>query len=86
MRSSCRKEIVEAFDALEADLDCALGLSFDALTTPERLVVLARCEVFRRRLPGLEHPLINPTELGGKLPSALADRLRITRGSLAPHS
>ena len=86
MYSSCREEIVEAFDALEADLDRALELSFDALTTPERLVMLARCEVFRRRLPALEHPLINQisgqadaTELGGKLPSALADRLRITR-------
>src|SRR5271156_6248066 len=86
MHSSCREEIVEAFDALEADLDRALELSFDALTTPERLVMLARCEVFRRRLPALEHPLINQisgqadaTELGGKVPSALADRLRITR-------
>jgi hypothetical protein len=86
MYSSRREEIVEAFDALEADLDRALELSFDALTTPERLVMLARCEVFRRRLPALEHPLINEisgqadaTELGGKLPSALADRLRITR-------
>jgi len=86
MYSSCREEIVEAFDALEADLDRALELSFDALTTPERLVMLARCEVFRRRLPALEHPLINQiggqadaTELGGRLPSALADRLRITR-------
>jgi hypothetical protein len=86
MYSSCREEIVEAFDALEADLDRALELSVDALTTPERLVMLARCEVFRRRLPALEHPLINEisgqadaTELGGKLPSALADRLRITR-------
>ena len=86
MYSSSREEIVEAFDALEADLDRALELSFDALTTPERLVMLARCETFRRRLPALEHPLINQisgqadaTELGGKLPSALADRLRITR-------
>jgi hypothetical protein len=48
--------------------------------------MLARCETFRRRLPALEHPLINQisgqadaTELGGKLPSALAERLRITR-------
>jgi hypothetical protein len=59
MYSSCREEIVEVFDALEADLDRALELSFDALTTPERLVMLARSEVFRRRLPALEHPLIN---------------------------
>ena len=44
MHSSSREEIVEAFDALEADLNRALELSFDALTTPERLVMLARCE------------------------------------------
>jgi hypothetical protein len=37
MRSSCQKEIVDAFDGLDADLDRALQLSFDALTTPERL-------------------------------------------------
>ena len=87
MRSSSRDEIVEVFDALEADLDRALQLSFDALTTPERLAMLQRCERIRRRLPALEHPLINQvgeqadaTELGGKLPSALANRLGITRG------
>lgn len=32
MYSSSREEIVEAFDALEADFDRALKLSFDALT------------------------------------------------------
>jgi hypothetical protein len=86
MCSSSREEIVEVFDALEADLDRALALSFDVLTTPERLAMLALCESVRRRLPAVEHPLINQigeqadqTELGGKLPSALADRLRITR-------
>jgi hypothetical protein len=62
-------------------------LSFDALTTPERLAVLERCEKLRRRLPVVEHPLINQiaeqtneTELGGELASALANRLRISRG------
>ncbi len=87
MRSSSREEIVEVFDALKADFKRASDLSFDALTTPERLALLQCCETFRRQLPVLEHPLINQvseqadaTELGGKLPSALADRLRITRG------
>jgi hypothetical protein len=49
--------------------------------------MLQRCERFRRRLPAIEHPLINQvgeqadaTELGGKLPAALANRLRINRG------
>src|ERR1700761_4783345 len=86
MRSSSREEIVEVFDALDADLTRALDLAFDALTTPERLMLLGRCERLRRRLPALEHPLINqvaeqadPTELGGKLAPALANRLLITR-------
>ena len=87
MHSSSREEIVETFDALEADMNRALRLSFDALTTPEQLALLERCERFRRCLPAVEHPLINQvsehadaTELGGKLPAALANRLRITRG------
>jgi hypothetical protein len=86
MHSSSREGIVEAFDALEADLDRALGLCCDVLTTPELLAVLARCEKFRRQLPAVEHPLIkqldeqaDETQLGGKLPAALANRLRITR-------
>jgi len=87
MRSSQREEVVEVFDALEAELKRALDLSFDALTTPERLALLQRCESLRRRLPCLENPLINQiseqaneTELGGKLPSALANWLPISRG------
>lgn len=87
MCSNIREAAAEAFDALAAGLDRALGLPFDALTTPERLALLERCEKLRRRLPALEHPLINQLaeqadsdELGGKLPWALADRLRITRG------
>jgi hypothetical protein len=86
MRSSSREEVVEVFDALKADLKRALDLSFDGLTTPERFALLQTCETFRRQLPAIEHPLINQvseqadaTELGGKLPSALANRLRITR-------
>lgn len=78
---------MEVFDALEADCKRALDLCFDVLTTPERLVLLQRCERLRRQLPAIEHPLINQvseqadeTALGGKLPSALANRLLITRG------
>jgi hypothetical protein len=87
MRSSSREEIVGVFDALKADFKRALDLSFDALTTPERVALLECSETFRRQLPAIEHPLINQvgeqadaTELGGKLPSALANRLRISRG------
>jgi hypothetical protein len=57
--SISREEIVGVFDALEADFDRALTLSFDVLTTPERLAMLQLCEKMRRQLPAVEHPLIN---------------------------
>jgi hypothetical protein len=86
MRSSSREEIVEVLDALEAGYKRALDLTFDVLTTPERLRVLERWEQMRRWQPAVEHALINqlaeqadPTELGGKLAPALANRLRISR-------
>jgi hypothetical protein len=40
MRSSSREEVVEVFDALEADFKRALELRCDALTAPERLALL----------------------------------------------
>jgi Domain of unknown function (DUF222) len=86
MRSSCREDIVERFDALHAAVSELLDLSFDALTTPEQLALLERLEVETRRLPVAGHALIlqlarqaGETELGGKLAHALANRLRITR-------
>jgi hypothetical protein len=86
MRSSSREEIVEVFDALKAGMKRAVDLTFDVLTTPERLSMLQNCEQIRRVLSAVEHPLINQlaeqadtTELGGKLAPALANRLRISR-------
>jgi hypothetical protein len=85
MRSSSRDEVVEVIDGLRALVKRTLDLTFDALTTPERLALLETCEGFRRRLPAVEHALINqlvgeePAVLGGKLPAVLADRLRISR-------
>ncbi|HEX4393604.1 MAG TPA: HNH endonuclease signature motif containing protein [Mycobacterium sp.] len=86
MRSSSREEVVEVFGALEAEFKRALDLRCDALTTPERLALLESCEVFRRQLSAVEHPVINQiaaqadeTELGGKLRAALANRLRVSR-------
>jgi hypothetical protein len=85
-----RESITAAFDALDAALDAVLGLDFDALTTPERLVLLGRCERTRRRLPAVEHPLINqlgrqgtPEELGGKLSHAVAEWTLISRTEAA---
>jgi Domain of unknown function (DUF222) len=86
MRSSSREEIVEVLDALRAAHKRARDLTFDVLTTPERLAVLENLEQMRRGQPAIEHALINqlaeqadPTELGGKLAPALANRLRISR-------
>src|SRR5580698_1300753 len=86
MCSSSREEIVEVLDVLDAGYKRALDLTFDVLTTPERLAMLEKFEVLRRQQPAVEHALINqlaaqadPAELGGTLPAALADRLRITR-------
>jgi hypothetical protein len=81
-----REALTAAFDALEAAVDKVVALEFDALTTPERLALLQRCEHVRRRLPAVEHGLINqlarqatPDELGGKLTHAVAEWTLISR-------
>ena len=86
MGCSSREEIVEAFDTLDAALDRVCELTFDVLTTPERLRALERLERGARRTRAPQHALINQLdaqageeELGGTLRSALADRLRITK-------
>ncbi|OMC56527.1 hypothetical protein A5747_07920 [Mycobacterium sp. IS-836] len=90
MGSSSREEIVEVFDALKTDLERLGELSFDVLTTPERLRALESLESAARRLRAPQHTLINqlgaqagPEELGGTLRSVLGDRLRITKAEAA---
>ncbi len=85
-----REAITAAFDALDAAVDGAVGLDFDALTTEEWLALLERCERVRRRLPAIEHPLINnlarqatAEELGGKLSHAIAEWTLIGRAEAA---
>ncbi|WIM89585.1 13E12 repeat family protein [Candidatus Mycobacterium wuenschmannii] len=85
MRSSSRDEVFEGLDALRTAWKRMLELTFDALTTPERLNVLEALEQMRCAQPAIEHALINelarvePAVLGGKLAPVLADRLRISR-------
>ncbi|MGD1282376.1 HNH endonuclease signature motif containing protein [Mycobacterium seoulense] len=90
MGASSREEIVEVFDAFDDDVDRLCGLSFDVLTTPERLRALERLECVARKLRTPQHALINqlsaqasPEELGGALRVGLADRLRITKAEAA---
>ncbi len=85
-----RQELSAAFDALDTDLDTLLGFDCDALTTPELLAWLGRVENVRRRLPALEHAVINtlahqatPEELGGKLSHAIAEATLISRPQAA---
>ena len=84
------REATSAFDALDAAFDGVAALDFEALTTPEQLALLERCERVRRRVPAIEHPLINslarqatPDELGGKLSHAIAERTLISRAEAA---
>ncbi len=71
---------------VDAALDKVGGPNCEALATPELLELLERCERVRRRLPSVEHPLINvlarqatPEELGAKLSHVLADCTLISR-------
>src|ERR1700753_899710 len=85
MRSSSRDQVVEVLDALEDAYKRALDLTFDALTTPERLTVLERFEGFRRQQPAIEHALINeltgidPAVWGGRRAALWPDGWRISR-------
>ncbi|KHS04726.1 hypothetical protein RO48_02310, partial [Mycobacterium tuberculosis] len=90
MLANSREELVEVFDALDADLDRLDEVSFEVLSTPERLRSLERLECLVRRLPAVGHALINQLdtqaseeELGGTLCCALANRLRITKPDAA---
>uniref|UniRef100_UPI000836851D 13E12 repeat family protein n=1 Tax=Mycobacterium sp. UM_CSW TaxID=1370119 RepID=UPI000836851D len=85
-----REAIAAAFDALDAAMDAVVGLDCEALSTTEWLALLERCEKVRRRLPAVEHPMINclarqatAEELGGKLSHAIAEAALISRGEAA---
>ncbi|WP_104183437.1 HNH endonuclease signature motif containing protein [Mycobacterium avium] len=88
--SSDREAVSAAFDAIDAALDELLDCDYAALATREKLALLNRCERLRRRLPAIEHPLINalardasPAELGGRLSHAIAEATLISRAEAA---
>src|SRR6202035_5229069 len=75
-----REAMTSVLDALDAALDAVVDADIDMLSPPELLAMLQRCERVRRRLPAVEHGLINklgreatPAELGGTLPHAVAE-------------
>ena len=81
------EDILAAYAELDAALDKVLGLSHDALTHPDLVVVLGRLERIVRRAPAVAHPMINrlvaeasPQALGGKsLADVLCIGLRISK-------
>ncbi|OBI37960.1 HNH endonuclease signature motif containing protein [Mycobacterium colombiense] len=86
MSSSDQQDVDAVFDALDAAWDRACGLNFDALHPQQQLAVLRRCEKLRRRIPAVEHPLINSLarqapslELGGTVVHALTEATLISR-------
>ncbi|ORW72582.1 HNH endonuclease signature motif containing protein [Mycobacterium saskatchewanense] len=81
-----QEALAAAFDTIDAAMDKGVGIDCDAFSTQDALAFLERSERVRRRLPALEHPLINllgrqatPEELGGKLSHAIAEAARISR-------
>ena len=90
MSSICPEEIQEDYDALRAIVSRIQRHTYDSLTNPERLGLLEILEHQTRRLQVPGHQLINqidhqatPVELGGRLASALSDRLHISRAEAA---
>ncbi|ASW91746.1 HNH endonuclease signature motif containing protein [Mycobacterium marseillense] len=86
MSSTGLPDVDAVFDALDAEVDRACGLVLDALSIQQQLAVLERCERLRRRLPVIEHPLLNSLarqvpsqELGAGLSHALTERTLISR-------
>jgi hypothetical protein len=81
-----REALSGALDALDAAFDKVAEFDCEALVTREQLALLERFERHRRRIPSLEHTLINalgrqatPAELGGKLSHAIAEATLISR-------
>ena len=81
-----REALSAAFDAIDAAVDDLLARDCDGLVPREQLALLERCERVRRRLPAVEHPLINglarqatAEELGGTLSHAIAESVLISR-------
>ena len=87
MGSDTAEDVLSAYAELDAALDKVLGLSHDALTHPDLVVVLGRLERIVRRAPAVAHPMINrlvaeasPQALGGKsLADVLCIGLRISK-------
>ncbi|OBJ98559.1 13E12 repeat family protein, partial [Mycobacterium sp. 1245852.3] len=87
---SDEQDVEAAFEALDAAWDRVCALNVDALKPRQQLAVLARCEKQRRRIPAVEHPVINSlarqapsVELGATVVHAIAEATLISRAEAA---
>ena len=79
-----REAVFAALEALEADADVFAGLSFEALSEMDCVLVMSRLMTIARKVPAWHYELVNqlgeravPSDIGGPLPRVLADRLKI---------
>ncbi|WP_412768932.1 hypothetical protein [Mycobacterium canetti] len=84
MLANSREELVEAFDALDAELDRLDEVSFEVLTSPERLAMLERLEGLVRRLPAVGHALINQLDAQASEEELAQRASRLDRGHHHP--
>jgi hypothetical protein len=90
MSSIASEEARAAYDAVDEALDRVAALAVDGVSTADCRERLQRSEAWARRVPALQHALINDVvehasvaELGGSLRSALANWLQIYQGEAA---
>lgn len=81
MLANNRDQILGAFDRLHAAVSELAQLSFDVLTTPERLALLERLEQEARRLPIPRHELISPVSTFFTIPRSYWATATTTRPS-----
>jgi hypothetical protein len=60
MSSATAQDVSAACAELDAALDKVLGLSTDALSHPDLVVMLGRLERIVRRAPAVAHPMDQP--------------------------
>jgi hypothetical protein len=60
MSSGSAADVGAAYAELDAAFDKVLGLSTDALSHPELVVMLGRLERIVRRAPAVAHPMDQP--------------------------
>ncbi len=80
----CQEAVLATLDRLEADAEALGALSFDVLSELDCVAVMQRLMRLARLVPSWHYELVNQlaeravaSDIGGRLPIVIADRLRI---------